>query len=144
MYAGTGGGPSASAGASTASLAARYTSHTGSASSNKGVTPTGMGAPESVSVRTSSTPWASSHSAPATCNAPPGPLSGYGELTHSTISSAANEAKPSPAATAPPSRLAASPGSRSRIQVSRGDSEGRRTVIGITHAMLPMTHAFRS
>jgi hypothetical protein len=78
------------------------------------------------------------------CRAPPGPLSGYGELIHSTITSTANEPSPSPAATAPPKRLAASPGDRSRIRVSRGDSSARRWVIGITPAMLPTTRAFSS
>ncbi|GAA3297724.1 hypothetical protein GCM10020295_31320 [Streptomyces cinereospinus] len=100
------------------------------------------GAPESVSVRTSSAPCASSHSAAATCSAPPGPLSGYGELIHSVITSTAKVPSPSPAATTPPRRLAASPGDRRRIRVSREFNGDRRSVIRITTAMLPTTRAF--
>ncbi len=108
------------------------------------MTPTGAGIPESVSVRTSSAPCASSHRAAATCNAPPGPLSGYGELIHSTVTRTANEPSPSPAATTPPRKPAASPGDRSRNRVSRDDNGGRRAVIWITTAMFPTTRAFSS
>lgn len=78
------------------------------------------------------------------CSAPPGPLSGYGELIHSTMTRTANEPSPSPAARAPPRRLAASPGDRSRIRVSRGDNDSLRSVIWVTTVMLPMTRAFSS
>ncbi|MEJ8642817.1 hypothetical protein WKI68_18345 [Streptomyces sp. MS1.HAVA.3] len=58
------------------SRAARRTSSTGSATRSRGVTPTGAGTPDRVSYRTSSVPWASSHSPAARWSAPPGPLSG--------------------------------------------------------------------
>lgn len=73
-------------------------------------------------MRTSSTPWESSHSAAATCSAPPGPLSGYGELIHSTVTSAVNTASPSPAARAPPSTPETSSDDRRRARLSNGDS----------------------
>ncbi|OSZ61608.1 hypothetical protein OQI_04155 [Streptomyces pharetrae CZA14] len=106
--------------------------------------PTGAGRPETVSVRTSSAPCASSQREAATCSAPPGPLSGYGELIHSSITRAVSEPRPSPAARAPFSRPAASPGERPRSGVIRGDSDGRRSVIRFTPVMLPTTRAFPS
>ncbi len=106
--------------------------------------PTGAGTPESVSTRSSSAPWASSHSAAVTCSTPPGPLSGYGEVIHSIITSTANHTSPRPAATAPLTRASPSPGERSRTRVSRSANRRRRAVILITPAMLPTTRAFPS
>ena len=70
--------------------------------------------------------------------APPGPLSGYGELIHSTITSTARAPSPSPAAIAPRSKQVASTEERAWTE-----SNGRlRSVTWVTPAMLPTTRAF--
>ncbi|SCE42682.1 hypothetical protein [Streptomyces sp. DfronAA-171] len=74
--------------------------------------------------RVSVVPCPRNHSEAASRSAPPGPLSGNGELTHSTTTRTASAPSPSPAAKAPPRSEAMKAGSRLPRRAATGGAAG--------------------